>query len=175
MIYISIYNSKRSALCRLAGTAHTLESADCCGSTSCASSLEATQGQMDGFFGQFPYKCHQNRVASVGVDCRFAHGLPPGWNYLNPDPPISGMWCTFNFRLRFPHLLAGFPRSHIYSHMREIFCWSYDIGASIQGVQRGLQMQDLRVLLPACRGHRNWLVSGFRAISEEVKAAALAN
>jgi len=28
--------------------------------------LEATQGQMDGFFSQPPYKCHQNRVASVG-------------------------------------------------------------------------------------------------------------
>ena len=28
--------------------------------------LEATQGQMDGFFSQFPYKCHQNRVAYVG-------------------------------------------------------------------------------------------------------------
>jgi len=28
--------------------------------------LETTQGQMDGFFSQLPYKCHQNRVASVG-------------------------------------------------------------------------------------------------------------
>ena len=28
--------------------------------------LEATQGQFDGFFSQLPYKCHQNRVASVG-------------------------------------------------------------------------------------------------------------
>ena len=27
---------------------------------------EATQGQIDGFFSQLPYKCHQNRVASVG-------------------------------------------------------------------------------------------------------------
>jgi len=27
--------------------------------------LEATQGQMDGFFSQLPYKSHQNRVASV--------------------------------------------------------------------------------------------------------------
>ena len=31
-----------------------------------ASTLEAAQGQMDGFFSQLPYKCHQNRVASVG-------------------------------------------------------------------------------------------------------------
>ena len=28
--------------------------------------MEATQGQIDGFFSQLPYKCHQNRVASVG-------------------------------------------------------------------------------------------------------------
>ena len=28
--------------------------------------LEATQGQLDGLFSQFPYTCHQNRVASVG-------------------------------------------------------------------------------------------------------------
>ena len=28
--------------------------------------LEATQGQFEGFFSQLPYKCHQNRVASVG-------------------------------------------------------------------------------------------------------------
>jgi len=27
--------------------------------------LEATQGQMDDFFSQLPYKCHQNRSASV--------------------------------------------------------------------------------------------------------------
>ena len=29
---------------------------------------EATQGQIDDLFSQLPYKCHQNRVASVG-DC----------------------------------------------------------------------------------------------------------
>ena len=28
--------------------------------------LEATQGQMDGFFSQFPSKCHVEEVASVG-------------------------------------------------------------------------------------------------------------
>ena len=28
--------------------------------------LEATQGHIDGFFSQLPYKCHQNRVASLG-------------------------------------------------------------------------------------------------------------
>ena len=26
----------------------------------------STQGQIDGFFSQLPYNCHQNRVASVG-------------------------------------------------------------------------------------------------------------
>jgi len=30
---------------------------------------------IDGFLSQLPYKCHKNRVASVG----FAPGLPPGW------------------------------------------------------------------------------------------------
>jgi len=43
--------------------------------------LEVTQGQIlsqspmaiDGFLSQLTYKCHQNRVASVG----FAPGLPP--------------------------------------------------------------------------------------------------
>ena len=30
------------------------------------STLEATQGKIDGFFSQLPYKCRQNRVASVG-------------------------------------------------------------------------------------------------------------
>ena len=28
--------------------------------------LEATQGQMDGFFSQFPYQCYLEEVASVG-------------------------------------------------------------------------------------------------------------
>ena len=28
--------------------------------------LKATQGQMDGFFGQLPFKCHLEEVASVG-------------------------------------------------------------------------------------------------------------
>ena len=32
----------------------------------CSATLDATQGQMDGFLSQLPYKCHQNRVASVG-------------------------------------------------------------------------------------------------------------
>ena len=31
-----------------------------------STTLEATQGQIDGFFSQLPYKCHQNRVASGG-------------------------------------------------------------------------------------------------------------
>ena len=32
----------------------------------CTSALEATQGQMDGFFSQLPYKCNLEEVASVG-------------------------------------------------------------------------------------------------------------
>ena len=28
--------------------------------------LEATQGQIDGFFNQFPHKCYLEEVASVG-------------------------------------------------------------------------------------------------------------
>ena len=28
--------------------------------------LETAQGQMDGFFGQLPFKCHLEEVASVG-------------------------------------------------------------------------------------------------------------
>jgi len=28
--------------------------------------LEATHGQIDGFFSQLPYKCHLEEVASVG-------------------------------------------------------------------------------------------------------------
>ena len=31
-----------------------------------SSTLEATQGQIDGLFRQLRYKCHQNREASVG-------------------------------------------------------------------------------------------------------------
>ena len=31
-----------------------------------ASAKPVTQGQIDGLFSQLPYKCHQNRVASVG-------------------------------------------------------------------------------------------------------------
>jgi len=31
-----------------------------------STTLEATQGQIDGFFSQLPYKYHQNWVASVG-------------------------------------------------------------------------------------------------------------
>jgi len=34
--------------------------------------------QIDGFFSQIPYKCHQNRVASL-EDSRFEPGLLPGW------------------------------------------------------------------------------------------------
>ena len=39
--------------------------ASCCNG-SILSALEATQGQMDVFSSQLPYKCHQNRVTYVG-------------------------------------------------------------------------------------------------------------
>ena len=32
----------------------------------CRAALEATQGQMDGFFSQLPYTCYIEEVASVG-------------------------------------------------------------------------------------------------------------
>ena len=56
------------------------------------SALEATQGQMDGFLSQLPYKCHQNRVASVGDDLRSAPGLPPGWFV----PPLGSRGVSEN-------------------------------------------------------------------------------
>ena len=38
-----------------------------CGRSSCRPpALEATQGQMDGFFGQLPPKCNLEEVAFVG-------------------------------------------------------------------------------------------------------------
>ena len=43
------------------------------------STLETIQGQIDDFFSPLPYKCYQNRVASVGDNLRFASGLSPGW------------------------------------------------------------------------------------------------
>ena len=81
--------------------------------------LEATQGQMYGFFGQLPYKCHQNRLASVGdnpeIDLRFAAGLPPGWTGASrtllrrkqpPDPrPRYLRGC--------PSLTAGLSQFHV--------------------------------------------------------------
>ena len=37
--------------------------------------LEATQGQMDGFFSQLPYTCHLGQVASVGDRLKFCPEL----------------------------------------------------------------------------------------------------
>ena len=50
------------------------------------SALEATQGQMDGFFSRLPYKCHLEEVASVGdwlkicpqLDSKVAKRCHPG-------------------------------------------------------------------------------------------------
>ena len=55
----------------------------------CYTALETTNGQMDGFFSQLSYKCHQNRVASVGdwlkicpwVASRVGCGGVQGGNY----------------------------------------------------------------------------------------------
>ena len=44
--------------------------------TKSKTTLEATQRQIDDFFSQLPYKCHQNRVASGGDSLGFAPGLP---------------------------------------------------------------------------------------------------
>ena len=42
--------------------------------------LEATQGQIYGLCSQLSYNFHQNRVATVDIDFRFAPGLPPWWS-----------------------------------------------------------------------------------------------
>ena len=48
------------------GAAHaTLLAAHLVGSLE-FTALEATQGQMDGFFSQLPYKCNLEKVASMG-------------------------------------------------------------------------------------------------------------
>jgi len=43
--------------------------------------LESTQGQIDGFFGQLPYKGHLEEVAwhLWEIDLRFAINSTPGW------------------------------------------------------------------------------------------------
>ena len=46
--------------------------------------MEATQGQIDGFFSQLPYKCHVEEVAGWDIDLRFALNSTAGWPYLNP-------------------------------------------------------------------------------------------
>ena len=48
----------------------------------CFSALKTTGGQIDGLFGQFSFKCYLAEVAPVGVDLRFAPGLPPGWVWV---------------------------------------------------------------------------------------------
>ena len=48
--------------------------------------LEATRGQMDGFFSQLPYKCHLAEVEwnLWEIDSRFALNLTPGWPRQSP-------------------------------------------------------------------------------------------
>ena len=43
-----------------------------------ADALEATQGQIDGFFGQLPYKCHFEEVAFEWVLTKETIYLPLG-------------------------------------------------------------------------------------------------
>ena len=52
----------RCVVDKLGGFLETLLTTAACSITA----LEATQGQMDGFFGQLPNKCHLEEVASVG-------------------------------------------------------------------------------------------------------------
>jgi len=41
--------------------------------------LEATQGQMDGFFSQLPYKRHLEGRHQWEIDLRFSLNSTPGW------------------------------------------------------------------------------------------------
>jgi len=58
--------------------------------------LQATQGQIDGFFSQLPYTCHQNRVASVGdgLDiCPWvASRVEPSFETLHMRPRLHHRW-----------------------------------------------------------------------------------
>ena len=51
--------------------------------------LEATQGQVDGFFSQLPYICHleeSKRWHLWEIDLGFALNLTPGWSAGSPRP-----------------------------------------------------------------------------------------
>ena len=41
--------------------------------------LETTQGQIDGFLSQLPFKYYLPEEASWEIDLGFTPGLPPGW------------------------------------------------------------------------------------------------
>ena len=58
----NVFCSKAQTVFDLAGTAEEGASFH----ADAAPTLEATPRQVDGFFSQLPYKCHQNRMASVG-------------------------------------------------------------------------------------------------------------
>ena len=54
--------------------------------------MEATQGQMDGFFGQLPYKCHfTSRWHLWEINFRVALSSTPGWFSFgaNTSCPVS--------------------------------------------------------------------------------------
>jgi len=89
------------------------------------STLDSTQGQMDGFFGQFPYNTNATRIGwrMWEIDLRFAPGLPPGWGRArgsaqctSPTPPTVPILVSYTILKKISHVafvLKGllFPRS----------------------------------------------------------------
>ena len=59
-----------------------------CSRSSRASVLEATQGQIDGFFSQLPYKCHLFEVASVGYRLKICPQLNSTGITASKDPEV---------------------------------------------------------------------------------------
>jgi hypothetical protein len=57
--------------------------------TRSAPALEATQGQMDGFFSQLLYKCHLQESASVGDRLKICPHIDSRVVPLQPPPPLS--------------------------------------------------------------------------------------
>jgi len=78
----------------------------CGGRCRFGSALEATQGQIDGFCSQLPYKCHQNRVASVGDSLKIFPRVAPREGGTRGRPPGPLRSCPAS-----PTLLCR-PRLH---------------------------------------------------------------
>jgi hypothetical protein len=75
--------------------------------SACHPTLQATQGQTDSFSGQPPYKCHRNRVASVG-DCDL--NLPLGCLQGGVVSPCRERQGGFRQLDHVCHLLAASSR-----------------------------------------------------------------